>query len=466
MPDYYTRLIIVILKRYTRNCLWTVIIGRGEMTIYRKIIIVILASIFCALTFAAAADQAHAFRLPDTGQTSCYDTYSNTVSNCTGSGQDGAWGINPMSFTDNGDGTITDNNTLLMWQKCSAGQTNESVCDSSPTAYNWFQAMGMSDDTYNPSGSFTDVCGSLTLGGHNDWRLPAAKELMSIVDYSIPYPGPAVKGEYFPNTSASNYWSSTEMAPSGHSHRWALNFTDGYLMHANSPLTYYVRCVRGADPTQVLVDNGDGTVTDNRTTLMWQQAEPGKMYWGTAVSYCKNSTLANKSGWRLPNVKELQSLVDYTRTYPAFDTTAFPNVGSTYTAYWASTTDAYTTSDAWYVSAVDGQVYTWVEKASNQYYVRCVRGGLLVDFARIMRGGGELARYSVLQTAYNSASDGDIIQVQAVDTGEQLVLSGGVSVSLTGGYDAAFSSAADFTTVSGLSIGGSGTVTMANVIIR
>jgi hypothetical protein len=113
-----------------------------------------------------------AFKLPDTGQTKCYQVVLPFEIPCDGTGQDGAYTINPPSYSDKGNGTVTDNNTGLMWQKEDDNQI-----------YNWYQASGTYDATYNPSSQ--SVCGSLNLGDHTDWRLPTNRELMSIVDYSI-----------------------------------------------------------------------------------------------------------------------------------------------------------------------------------------------------------------------------------------------------------------------------------------
>ncbi|MBI4686692.1 MAG: DUF1566 domain-containing protein [Nitrospirae bacterium] len=166
-----------------------------------------LALLFC-LVMVSLSNHAHAFNQPDTGQTKCYrDVSPYDEIPCAGTGQDGAYTINPMSFTDNGNGTVTDNNTGLMWQKCSIGQNNDSTCSGTAVTYNWYRASGTYHATYNASSQ--DVCGSLNLGGYSDWRLPAKKELMSIVDYAIPYPGPTIKSLYFPNTISSYYWSST-----------------------------------------------------------------------------------------------------------------------------------------------------------------------------------------------------------------------------------------------------------------
>ena len=85
-----------------------------------------------------------------------------------------------------------------------------------------------------------------------------------------------------------------------------------------------------------LVDNGDGTVTDASTGLMWQQAEAGAMNWEAALVYCENLELAGHDDWRLPNLNELLSIVDYELYDPAIDTTFFP--GAMSSEYWSSTT--------------------------------------------------------------------------------------------------------------------------------
>ena len=146
-----------------------------------RIIKLLICWTFALLFFISDAS---AFKLPDTGQTTCYDTAGNVIS-CASTGQDGAYNINPMSYTDNGNGTVTDNNTGLMWQKQDDGNR-----------YNWYQASGTYNAAYNPTSQ--DVCGSLTLGSHSDWRLPTKKELMSIVNYGIPPPGPMINDHLFP----------------------------------------------------------------------------------------------------------------------------------------------------------------------------------------------------------------------------------------------------------------------------
>jgi hypothetical protein len=83
----------------------------------------------------------------------------------------------------------------------------------------------------------------------------------------------------------------------------------------------YVRAVRGNSyGVNDFVDNGDGTVTDRATGLMWQKADSGSgMDWQNALAYAENLGLAGYDDWRLPNVKELNSIVDYTRSPSASD---------------------------------------------------------------------------------------------------------------------------------------------------
>lgn len=279
-------------------------------------------------------------------------------------GQNGEYNINPMSYTDNLDDTVTDNVTGLMWQK-----------EDDNVAYNWYEATGTADATYNIGGA-TDVCGSLGLASHSDWRLPDDMELMNIVKFS----GwkPAINATYFPNTGDA-YWSSPTYV-NNTSYGWVQNFTDGYIINDNKSGEHDVRCVRGQSPTQSFTDNGNGTVTDNYTGMMWQQEDDNVTYnWyeamgtadaayndGGATDVCGNLTLAGYGDWRLPDVKELRSISDSSLYNPSI---YFPNTND---SYWSSSYSVYYHRDAaWVVSFNGGQVHhAWNREI---YYVRCVR---------------------------------------------------------------------------------------------
>ena len=118
-------------------------------------------------------------------------------------------------------------------------------------------------------------------------------------------------------------------------------------------------------------DNGDGTVSDNETGLMWQQRDDGtERNWQEALDYCNCLSLAGHNDWRLPNIKELESIVDITRYNPAIDGVYFSATQSS--NYWSATSYAYNFTDA--ACCVHfGNGYVSYYYKSGRYYVRCVR---------------------------------------------------------------------------------------------
>jgi len=142
-------------------------------------------------------------------------------------------------------------------------------------------------------------------------------------------------------------------------------------------------------PAPRFEDNGDGTVTDNLTGLIWLKNAncAGTMNWNNALTYCNNLasglcglTDGSVAGdWRLPNRKELMSLVDYGNYIPPLPNGhPFTDVQSSF--YWSATTDAYLTGYAWYVGMECGGVYS--NGKSYNYYVwpvLCGQGGLFGD---------------------------------------------------------------------------------------
>lgn len=127
---------------------------------------------------------------------------------------------NAESYTINGDGTVVDNVTALMWQ-----QANPS------TMYTWADAAA--------------YCTTLTIGGHDDWRLPTRIELVSIVDEGVAPPGPAINTTAFPGTPAVNtgFWSATPVA-SAPTTAYQVGFYYGNEISLGVTTQGYVRCVR------------------------------------------------------------------------------------------------------------------------------------------------------------------------------------------------------------------------------
>lgn len=116
-------------------------------------------------------------------------------------------------------------------------------------------------------------------------------------------------------------------------------------------------------------DNGNGTITDSKTNLMWQQQDDGnEMMWRDAINYCENLKLGGQGKWRLPSKDELESLVN-NQLIPMIDPIF---TGTKSSNYWSSTTDASSTSSAWVV-AFSGGGGAYNDVKAYGYYVRCVR---------------------------------------------------------------------------------------------
>lgn len=315
----------------------------------------------------------HAWPIPDTGQTKCHDTttYDGTEITCPSPGQafygqDGSYTIDPLSYTklDN-NGTVLpdsaatwamvkDNVTGLIWEnKTSDGSIHDVAktftwCDTSPATDKRFQGTcgtGTGDGATDTE-AFIKALNDVKFGGFSDWRMPNIKDLESILDMGRTYP--AVDPTLFPSTVSNYYWSANNGAPNYVFLAWCIRFSDGTVnlgttANANAVPTadaYAVRAVRGGQPGSLdsLVNNGDGTVTDTDTGLMWQQGPGYSMIWETALTYVEGLTLAGYDDWRLPTLKELRSIVDYGHANPAIDAALFPETRRD--GYWSSTPNA------------------------------------------------------------------------------------------------------------------------------
>ena len=178
---------------------------------------------------------------PATGQTTCWNS-AGTVIACAGTGHDGDIQAGAtLSYTDNGDGTITDNNTGLMWEK----KSDDGSIHDRDTTYTWDDAFAVHVAGLNAGGGF---------GGYTDWRLPDAKELQSIVDYERVNPSidpafntgcaPACTVTTCSCTGSSYYWSSTSVA-FNLLNAWRVFFNGGTVSALNKSNVTFVRAVRG-----------------------------------------------------------------------------------------------------------------------------------------------------------------------------------------------------------------------------
>jgi len=130
---------------------------------------------------------------------------------------------------------------------------------------------------------------------------------------------------------------------------------------------------------QRFIDNGDGTITDTVTGLMWvrdlQMAGFGMtMYWYDAINACENLLFAGHDDWHMPNINEIMSIVDHSRYDPAWDPMIFGYPPDTWTPFWSSTICAPWTDGAWCMYPYDGYKTTY-GRPWDMCYVRPVRGG-------------------------------------------------------------------------------------------
>ncbi|MBQ4915348.1 DUF1566 domain-containing protein [Maribacter sp. MMG018] len=285
-----------------------------------------------------------------TGQTTLYGLDGEVIDNLRPGdslyGQDANYlKGKKMAYEKNGDGTVTDLNTGLMWQEI---PTTE--------GFDWNDAK--------------EYCENLELGGYDDWRMPTLKELFSISDFSSGWP--YLNTDYFSLANndyvdkSEQYWADNKYVghteEGGYTAAFGVNHATGHIKAypggapeggrpqgpppgennsaqgqdtkghrppppgqgqenegenggrpMGNPMLKHVRAVRGSSyGTNHFVDNGDGTIRDTSTGLMWSQNDSQKgLDWGNALAYAENSDLAGYSDWRLPNVKELQGIVDY-----------------------------------------------------------------------------------------------------------------------------------------------------------
>jgi photosystem II stability/assembly factor-like uncharacterized protein len=300
-----------------------------------------------------------AFKLPDTGQDKCYDFLTEEEMSCVSVpyGQDAVFAQGPPpAFNDNGNGTVTDLNTGLIWQK-----TDDSIKRSWPNAKNY--------------------CEGLELGSYTDWRLPSRRELLLLVNFGRTEP--AIDTAYFPDIHSDDYYWSSTSNPTPETYWSAYKIylgwggadssieTKGYATELK-----YALCVRGLTlPKSVFVDNQDGTVHDITTGLMWQKGNSERMSgWESELDYCQDLQLAGYSDWRLPNIRELETLINDTRNPPLID----PIFGGLLGELTSSTSFFDYPHYVWVIDTESGSVHG--RQKQNSRHVRCVRLGPESDY--------------------------------------------------------------------------------------
>lgn len=136
-----------------------------------------------------------------------------------------------------------------------------------------------------------------------------------------------------------------------------------------------MRFVRGNPylPSNDFIDNNDKTISDKNTLLMWQKEDGGTMIWEAAIQRCETLRLGEHNDWRLPNIKELESIIDHKKIGPAIDQNYFSSAMSA--GYWSSTTFINNSEQAWAIYFYDGYIGSgnYFTGKDYKYYGRCVR---------------------------------------------------------------------------------------------
>ena len=272
------------------------------------------------------------FAIVETNQTEFFNSTTEMISAPIEGedyfGQDANYTGNEVSYTNNGDGTVTDNITGLMWQ--------QSFDHNGDGVINYFDKLSY-DDVFN-------VPDTVRTGGYDDWRVPTIKEQYSLIMFSgrdvSMYNGTSTEGLLpFINTNYFDFaygdtdnnerlidvqcattalYVSAEVSETV----FGVNLADGRIKGYGTemmgkPKLFNYLLVRGNETygDNSYTNNGDGTVMDQATTLMWMQDDSDTcMIWGDALSYAESFEFAGYTDWRLPNAKELQGIVDYSRS--------------------------------------------------------------------------------------------------------------------------------------------------------
>ncbi|WP_236546715.1 Lcl domain-containing protein [Psychromonas sp. L1A2] len=342
------------LKVIQKNYAGHVIFGEDLMVLHHQNSSIQNSSIQNSTVASNSNKETYIYQVVDTAQTTFYSNNSVIADPSERErffGQDASFIINSPSYTNNNDGTITDNVTQLMWQQRLTKKLSYQEALEAVKGFN--------------------------LGGHSDWRIANVKELYSLIQFTGSVKGesaitPFIDTDYFQQPLGdvnqgereidAQVWSSTEYVSTtmkGDKTVFGVNFVDGRIKgypkfnpRTKEPNKMYFRFVRGNEGygENHFVDNNDGTITDTATGLMWQTADSDKgMNWQDALTYSNNLTLGGHDDWRLPNAKELQSIVDYSRSPATSNSAAIDSVfkASTikneagekdYPYYWSSTT--------------------------------------------------------------------------------------------------------------------------------
>ncbi len=269
---------------------------------------------------------------------------------------------------------------------------------------------------------------TLRIGGHSDWRLPSLMESLSILN--LDRLNPAMDQSAFPTTGAE-YWWTSEVHATDTTKVWVTNSGGGSGPHpksesisAGGTKRFHVRAVRDRQPPSLVerfIDNGDGSFRDQLFGLVWcNSVSTDSMTWDQALQYAEKLDYAGHTDWRLPNIKELCSIVDRTRNAPAINTAFVHSAPST--RYWSSTSQYKQAANAWFVDLKSSGLSSYDPKILR-HSVLCVRDDKTTSSIDDQDGMSDseislnpkpVAEYLLLEVAGLSCENGclEIVDVQ------------------------------------------------------
>ena len=284
-----------------------------------------------------------------TGQDSCYKSSGIDSITCPTSpdadffGQDAQYANKGYcllkSYTTTTD-LVTDNITGLIWQR----KLPTEGCSS-------FNEEGLTICTKQEA---INYCNDLIYAGFDDWRLPTPEEFATIKNFGSL---PAIDSEKFSlpeNMNEKIFRTALSSISTGKG--WTVDFHKGETKADNKDSgAYYVRCVRGEELVKpdfkTFTENEEDIVYDYTNNLKWAKKLGDEMTWKQALKYCETLEYAGETDWRLPNINELASIIDYSRSTPASE---FPGLSST--IFWSSTSFSGYPSQAWVADISSGSI--------------------------------------------------------------------------------------------------------------
>jgi hypothetical protein len=365
----------------------------------------LLAGAGAALVATAAHAQLHGpVTLNDTAALRCVAADGTFTARCAGSGQDGATGRDARAPADgNGHGgfkfvkldaaghrlpadaplwrCVADAVTGLVWEV----KTTNGGVDGAGWRYTNF---GDAQDPHDTGGLVASL-NAKHLCGSSRWRLPTIDELQGIVDYGVAGSS-MVDARFFPNVREANYWASTPYADDPDA-TWGFDFSstisgDGAgrrTYHLAAMLVHDAHPAAPADPATRYAFSGD-EVADTWTGLTWRRCSAGQSWdgttctgrlaggdWAAALRYAAAEAARTGLAWRLPNQKELASICDRARNYPAIDPEVFPATPAI-AYYWTSTPYANDPTQAFTIDIRGGYTQP-LPMAGESFELRLVR---------------------------------------------------------------------------------------------